>query len=188
MTDMIWSFSPWLVFLAVNRFASLYWAIAAGGVAALVVLARAISRHKVHLFDGVSVAYFAAIGAYLAITQPDNISTWARYAQAGAHGTLTVIVFASVLIGHPFTESYARERVPGTVWKRPEFHALNRKMSAIFGLAFLIGTLSMLAAGSVGSLQVLLRIVVPFGALFGAFTLVQRQSSAAHPSPVPAHS
>ena len=59
MTDMIWSFSPWLVFLAVNRFASLYWAIAAGGVAALVVLARAISRHSIHLFDVVGAVYFA---------------------------------------------------------------------------------------------------------------------------------
>ena len=76
MNDMIWSFSPWLVFLTVNRFASLYWAIAAGGVAAVVVLARAVSRHKVHLFDGVSVAYFAVIGAFLAITQPGNIATW----------------------------------------------------------------------------------------------------------------
>ncbi len=188
MNDMIWSFSPWLVFLTVNRFASLYWAIAAGAVAALVVLARAISRHSVHLFDGVSVAYFAAIGAFLAITQPDNIATWARYAQAGSHGTLTVIVFASILIGHPFTESYARERVPESVWNRPEFHAANRKMSAIFGLAFLIGTLSMIAAGSVGSLQFILRIAIPFGALFGAFTLVQRQASAAGPASAPAHS
>jgi hypothetical protein len=188
MTDMIWSFSPWLVFLTVNRFASLYWAIAAGGVAALVVLARAVSRHKVHLFDGVSVAYFAVVGAYLAITQPGNIATWARYAQAGAHGSLTVIVFASVLVGHPFTESYARERVPQSLWKRPEFHAANRKMSAIFGLAFLIGTISMIAAGSVGSPQFLLRIVVPFGALFGAFTLVQRKSGTASPATLPAHS
>jgi hypothetical protein len=188
MTDMIWSFSPWLVFLTVNRFASLYWAIAAGGVAALVVLARAISRHHVHLFDGVGVAYFAVIGAFLAITQPDNISTWARYAQAGSHGSLTVIVFASVLIGHPFTEGYARERVPEALWRRPEFHAANRKMSAIFGLAFLIGTLSMITAGSVGSLQFILRIAIPFGALFGAFTLVQRQTSAASPSTVPAQS
>ncbi|MGD0811421.1 MAG: hypothetical protein ABSA91_17185 [Acidimicrobiales bacterium] len=188
MNDMIWSFSPWLVFLTVNRFASLYWAIAAGGVAAVVVLARAVSRHKVHLFDGVSVAYFAVIGAFLAITQPGNIATWARYAQAGSHGTLTAIVFASILIGHPFTESYARERVPETAWKRPEFHAVNRKMSAIFGLAFLIGTLSMITAGSAGSPQFLLRIAIPFGALLGAFTLVQRQTSAANPSPVPAHS
>jgi hypothetical protein len=188
MNDMIWSFSPWVVFLTVNRFASLYWAIAAGGVAALVVLARAMSRHKVHLFDGVSVAYFAVIGAFLAITQPDNISTWARYAQAGSHGTLTVIVLTSILVGHPFTESYARKRVPGTLWKRPEFHAVNRKMSAIFALAFLIGTLSMVAAGSAGTPQFLLRIVVPFGALFGAFTFVQRQSSGPSPSPVPAQS
>ncbi len=31
----------------------------------------------------------------------------------------TIIVFGSILIGHPFTESYARETVPEEYWDTP---------------------------------------------------------------------
>ena len=62
----------------------------------------------------------------------------ARYAQAGSHATLTALVFASILLGHPFTESYARETTPREFWNTAEFHQTNRVISAVWGLAFLV--------------------------------------------------
>ncbi len=41
MTDLIWSFSPWLVFLLASRFTTFSGAVALGFVAAVVVLVRA---------------------------------------------------------------------------------------------------------------------------------------------------
>ena len=77
---------------------------------------------------------------------------------------LTVVVFGSILIGHPFTESYARHTAPAAVWHTRQFHAINQRISAVWGLAFLAGTISLLIAGSTGDRQVLLRVIVPFGA------------------------
>ena len=187
MTELIWSFAPWVVFLMGVRVGNVYWGAGVAAVAAIIVLGRAMSRHKTHLFDVIGVVYFVGLLALLAIIQPGDISTWGRYAQAVAHGSLTVIVFGSVLIGHPFTEGYAREQAPKEVWNSPHFHAFNRKISAVWGLAFLVGAISLVFAGATDSRQILLRIIVPFGALAYAYTYTQRQAAlvdhSAHGSP-----
>jgi hypothetical protein len=179
MTDLVWSFAPWGAFLGVARLGNVYWAAGVAAVAAIVLAARAVSRHKAHLFDFVGAVYFAGMVALLAVVQPANIGTWGRYAQAVAHGSLTLIVFASVLIDRPFTEGYARERVPREVWNTPHFHAFNRKISFFWGLAFLVGTISLTMAGSISSHQVLLRVIVPVGALAYALTHTERQAARA---------
>src|ERR1700722_11626841 len=180
MTDMIWSFAPWMVFLAGVRAGNVYWGAGLGAVVAIVVLARARSRHKAHLFDYVGVVYFIGMLVLLAILEPHNIATWGRYAQAVAHGSLCVIVFASVLINRPFTEGYPREQAPKEIWDSPSFRAFNRKISAVWGLAFLLGTVSMVLAGATNSRQILLRVIIPFGALAAAFTYSQREATSAH--------
>jgi hypothetical protein len=179
VTDMLWSFAPWGVFLTVVRFGGVYWAASAAAVVAIVVLTRALSLKKAHLFDYVGAIYFIGLLSLLAALHPSDIGTWGRYAQAVAHGSLCVIVFGSVLFNHPFTEPYARAQAPKEIWNSPAFHALNRKISIVWGFAFLLGTLSMILAGSTDSRQFLLRVVVPFGALGGAYAYSHREGEAA---------
>jgi hypothetical protein len=187
MADLIWGFSAWVTFLVVNRVASVYWAAAAGVVVAVVVLGRAVARHRVHLFEIAGVVFFGGLCALLLAIRPDDLDTWARYAQATAHGSLTLIVFGSVAIGKPFTEPYAREQAPEAVWHDPKFRALNRQISLMWGLAFLVGTISLIVAGASDARQILLRLVVPFGALAWAYSYTQKKAAAAGRSdPVPA--
>ncbi len=190
MTSLIWSFSPWVAFLLGVRIGDVYWGAGAGIVVAFAVLLRAAVHHRVHLFDVIGVIYFGGMLILLGALQPHNLDTWGRYAQAVAHGSLTVIIFGSILVNRPFTEPYAREQVPKAFWRDPQFHAINRKISSVWGLAFLVGTASLVAAGSTGDRQVLLRIVVPFGALLLAARYTQKVSDAAKqggdsPGPVP---
>jgi hypothetical protein len=179
MTDLIWSFAPWVAFLTGVRVDNVYGGAGIGAAVGIVVLARALSRHKAHLFDYVGVIYFVGMLILLAILHPHDIGTWGRYAQAVAHGSLCVIVFGSVLLNRPFTEAYAREHAPKEIWNSPGFRAFNRKISAVWGLAFLLGTLSMVLAGTTDSRQLLLRIIIPFGALAAAFTYSQREATSA---------
>ena len=177
MTDLIWSFSPWMTFLLATRFTNLYGGLAAGGVVALVVFIRAVARRQVHLLDGAALAYFLALAAAVVVIHPADIDTWGRYAQAGSHGLLTVLVFASVLVGRPFTESYARQQTPKAIWTTPRFRAFNRSISLVWGLAFLIGTGSLVLAGAVDHAQLVLRMVIPFGCLLGAFKYTQQKAN-----------
>ena len=147
MTGMIWSFAPWMAFLFVVRLGNVYWGAGIGAILAIIVLVRALYHHKAHMFDYIGVIYFVGMLSLLAGLHPSDISTWGRYAQAVAHGSLCVIVFASVLVNRPFTEGYAREQAPKEIWKSPAFRAFNRKISVVWGFAFLLGTLSMALAG-----------------------------------------
>ena len=94
-------------------------------------------------------------------------------------------MFGSILIGHPFTESYARHTAPAALWYTRQFHAINRRISAVWGLAFLAGTIALLIAGSVGDRQVLLRVIVPFGALYLAYRYTQKQTTQAQDATPP---
>src|SRR6202789_560152 len=149
MTDLIWSFAPWLVFLLAARVTSLYGAVAARAVAAGVVLLRGIGRKRVHMLEFASTVYFIALGSILIFVHPGHLDYWGRYAQAGSHVALTMLVFGSILVGRPFTESYARETTPKSVWRTEQFHSINRQISIVWGLAFLVGSVSLIAAGSV---------------------------------------
>jgi tryptophan-rich sensory protein len=177
MTDLIWSFSPWMTFLFATRFTNLWGGLAAGGLVALIVFVRAVARHKVHMLDVASIAYFTGLAAVLVVLHPGDIDTWGRYAQAGSHGLLTLLVFGSVLIGRPFTESYAREKTPEAAWQTPRFHAFNREISLAWSLAFLVGTISLVLAGAIDHAQLILRLGVPFGALLYAFKYTQQRAS-----------
>ena len=177
MKNLIWSFSPWVAFLLGVRVGGVYWGAGIGLAVALVVLVRAICRHSTHMFDVIGIVYFGGLLALLAAIHPSDIATWGRYAQAVAHGSLTLIVFGSVLIGKPFTEPYAREQAPEQVVDSSRFHQLNRRLSTMWGLAFLVGTISLVVAGSQDSRQFILRLVVPFGALLLALLYSQKQAS-----------
>ena len=183
MTDLIWSFAPWLVFLLAARVTSLYGAVAAGAVAAVVVLIRAIGRKRVHMLDIASTVYFVALCAILIVIHPGHLDYWGRYAQAGSHIALTLLVFGSILVDRPFTESYARETTLESVWHTERFHAINRQISIVWGLAFLVGSVSLIAAGSVDARQVLLRIIVPFGSLYYAYVYTQKQTKGVRQAP-----
>jgi hypothetical protein len=180
MNEMIWSFSPWGAFLLAVRLGNVYWGAGVGAIFAIVVLARAASHHKAHLFDYVGAVYFIGLLVLLAIIDPHNLTTWGRYAQAVAHGSLCVIVFASVLIDRPFTEAYAKEQAPKQIWNSPGFRAFNRRISTVWGFAFLTGTVSLILAGATDSRQLLLRLIVPFGALAAAYTYSEREASSSH--------
>lgn len=175
MTELLWSFGPWIVFLLANRVTTFNGAAAAGATAALVVVGRAVSRRRLHLLDVAGLVYFLALGGVLLAVHPGHLDSWARYAQAGSHAALTVIVFGSILVGRPFTESYARDTTPAQLWHTPAFRAVNRRISAVWGLAFLVGTASLIVAGAVDYRQVLLRVIVPFGALALAYRYTSDQ-------------
>ena len=83
MTDLIWSFSPWLAFLLGTRVTSLYGAVAAGVAVAAVVAVRAVARRRLHLLDVAGLGYFLALGVVLVAVDPGHLEFWSRYAQAG---------------------------------------------------------------------------------------------------------
>jgi hypothetical protein len=75
MTDMIWTFSAWMTCLLVTPLTNVWGRLAEGRLVALVVFGRALLRHKVHMLDVASVAYFAGRAAVRAIVHPGDLDT-----------------------------------------------------------------------------------------------------------------
>ena len=174
MTDLIWSFAPWLVFLLANRMTSFYGAVAAALAAAAVVIIRAVARGRLHLLDGASLAYFVALG-------PCSL----RSIRATRHMVpLCPGRLAYRLDRHRVRLDPRRPPLHRVLRPRKDTQSrlghrrLPRRQSShlsVWGLAFLVGTVSLIVAGSVDYRQALLRVIVPFGTLIYAYKYTQSQ-------------
>jgi hypothetical protein len=61
-----------------------------------------------------------------------------KYSQAISSAALGLIVVASIVLGHPFTEQYARQGVPEDVWDTPGFRRTMVLMSAVWAAIFAV--------------------------------------------------
>lgn len=66
------------------------------------------------------------------------------------HLALAGMAFASIALGRPFTLPYARETTPPGLWHLPQFVAVNKAVTALWGLVFLAGAAGFAVATEVG--------------------------------------
>jgi uncharacterized membrane protein HdeD (DUF308 family) len=173
MRDLYLGFLPWVVYALVERAQpsspreAVVWAV----VVAVGVVAYRFSRERgAKLLDWWSLVFFLALGLVVFLVSDSVASDIGRYGQAIAHAGLVVLAFGSVAIGVPFTEPYARAQTPPEVWDTSAFKRINAVVSAVWGLAFLVGGISAtVAAANPSTRPGLLRIIIPIGALVAAF-------------------
>jgi hypothetical protein len=135
---LLLAFSPWIAF----------WIIAGGQstirlqvgicVAALLVLVMGITRLHRGLILWGGVAFFAF--ALVAVVLLKNM--WViQHLGILASGTLFMGTLISIVIGQPFTESYAREHVPQELWDSSAFIRSCYTVTGVWGLIFLANTM-----------------------------------------------
>ncbi|CAO3375485.1 FAD-dependent oxidoreductase [Azospirillum argentinense] len=67
------------------------------------------------------------------------------------HLALAAMAFASLALGRPFTLPYARETTPPGLWTLPQFVAVNKAVTALWGVVFLAGAAGFAIATEVGA-------------------------------------
>jgi hypothetical protein len=107
--------------------------VALGAAVAIALPGVRAGRPKVLELGAVATFVAFAIAAF--VVDHHTASDLARYARGIAAAGLAVIAFASLLFV-PFTEQYAREQVPEQFWGTEQFKAVNRRLTAIWGLIF----------------------------------------------------
>jgi len=135
---LLLAFSPWIAFWIISAGHSMLGLQIGVCVAAILVAVMGITKlHRgVILWAGVIFFAFALV-----------FVVWLKDAwiihRLGlfASGTLFVATLFSVLLGHPFTESYARENVPRELWDSPAFVRGCFTVTAAWGFIFLANTL-----------------------------------------------
>jgi len=147
--QILLGFLPWVAFSMISTRVG----PGAVGMAALLALvlaavfvARSIMRgESPKLLEVTAVITFAAIGAW-ALLDPASDDFLAFYGR-GAVALILAAVIAGSLVIRPFTEQYAREAVPQQYWDSPQFHAVNRKISAAWAGAVGVMGIGHLIAG-----------------------------------------
>jgi hypothetical protein len=126
---------PWVVFTLLVAHASLAIGSLAALAAAVVIALPGIRSGRPKLLEVGAVVTFIGFVAVAFLADGATAHWVARYARGIAAGILALISFASLLFT-PFTEEYARERVPAQYWGSPKFKAINRKLTTMWACVF----------------------------------------------------
>lgn len=161
-------FVPWIIFWVVCGPST--WEYAAGGalVAAVILLIPSHERGRIKLLDIASVLFFAALTVAGLVLDRGQLIWLEDYSQAISSAVLAVVVLGSLAFV-PFTEQYAREQVPQQFWSTPSFKQINRMLTLVWGLAFLLcAALGVLAQHDRGG-SAWLNWIIPIALVVGAF-------------------
>jgi hypothetical protein len=189
---MFYSLVPWAVFTLAAGHGGTKYVAPAALVATVLALAIAIYNTRgssLKIIDASGVVTFAAITAIAFVSGDPVRRHLVDYGRGGAALILALVMFASLLF-MPFTEQYARESVPEQYWHSPVFHALNRKLTAIWGAAILIMAGGHLLSGhleAVGDLHrrtnLTLNWIIPVLLVLGALKLTRQFTADRAPGP-----
>ncbi|HTZ86979.1 MAG TPA: hypothetical protein VMB05_09955 [Solirubrobacteraceae bacterium] len=142
------AFIPWVLFSVITRRYEYEAAAIIALVAAVAISLPSLRVGRPKLLElGAIIAFvgFTIVGIDASAATTDWL---ARYARAISAGVLALIAFGS-LATTPFTEQYARESVPRQFWSSPEFKAINRRITTIWGVVFLLMIPSHILAGAI---------------------------------------
>ena len=130
--DKLKTFLPWIAYGVGSAVVDWRVGLAAGLVGGVVLLATA--RQEIDLISGATVAFMAVL-LPVAILWPQSAVADAMPAVCLAF--LGVVAGVSVLLGRPFTETYARRETPSELWATDIFRQANRTITTGWALSFL---------------------------------------------------
>ena len=143
------SFGSWVLFTVLAEHGTLKAAAIASLVIAIgVTLYSTRGGGSVKMLDAAAIATFIAFTILAFVGDHSLTHFLTRYARAIAAALLAILVFGSLLFT-PFTEQYARERVAKQYWDSPQFKAVNRKLTLVWGGVFAVMTCSHIIAGAI---------------------------------------
>lgn len=135
---LLLAFSPWIAFWIISGGHSMVRLQIGICVAAVLVLVMGITKLHRGLILWAGVSFFAF--ALVTVVLLKNL--WViQHLGVLASGTLFMATLVSIVIGKPFTESYARENVPRELWESPSFIRSGYTVTGFWGLIFLANTL-----------------------------------------------
>jgi hypothetical protein len=135
---LLLAFAPWIAFWIISGGHSPVLLQIGICVAAVLVIVMGITKlHRgIILWAGVSFFAFALVTVVLLR------NLWViHHLGILASGTLFMSAMISIVIGRPFTESYAREHTQKELWESPNFIRSNFTVTGVWGLIFLANTL-----------------------------------------------
>ena len=183
--NMLLGFVPFAVFAVLEHFTGLVLALALAAFASLVIIARdLLRRQSPKLLEIGSALIFGGLSLYAWWARP----AWSLFeVRLYVDACLLLIVLASVAMGRPFTQAYARERTAPEVWEQPSFRRGTRAIALAWAAAFAVLVLADTCMVFVPQLPLKVDILVSLAALYAAarYTMKRTAQSAASQARTP---
>ena len=171
--NLLTSFAPFLVSAVLIPLGFIEGGLWGGALTAAVLLLRdrLLLGRSIKILEVGTMVLFAGLGLYSAVTAYAwTIPEVRLVVDAG----LLAIALASLAVGVPFTLQYARESTPAEVWSRPEFLAVNRRITLVWVGVFLVMVAADAAMVFVPAIPRRLDIIATVLVLVGAFKFTAR--------------
>jgi hypothetical protein len=168
MNNPFVGFVPWIIFWVVASPSTWEYATLGALLASLILAYPSAEQHKLKLLDVVSILFFAVLSVLAVFLDPADLDWLEDYSQAISSGALALAVLGS-LAYIPFTEQYARETTPREIWETPRFKQVNRMLTLVWGLVFLVSAVLGVIAQEVDSGSDWLNWIIPIVLIVGAF-------------------
>jgi hypothetical protein len=167
---------PWIVFTVLASHASLKLGSLAALAAAIVIAVPGVRAGRPKAIEVGAVVTFIGFVVVAFLADGSTAHWMARYARGIAALILSLISFASLFFT-PFTEQYARERVPKQYWGSPQFKEINRKLTTMWACIFAAMVPFHVIAGAVDTRvgNIVFNWAIPLGLVFWG---IKRSSAA----------
>lgn len=140
------AFVPWILFSVITQHDEVRAAAVVALIAAVAISLPGLLSGRPKMLELGAVAAFIGFVVVALAADPATRDWLARYARGISAALLALIAFGS-LLRTPFTEQYARESVPREYWGSPGFRRINRKLTVMWGVVFVLMVPSHIVAG-----------------------------------------
>jgi hypothetical protein len=155
-------FVPWIVFSVVAGPSTWEWAALAALICTLVLSVPDWRRTRaISVLDAAAIVFFAVLLVLALVLDRATLQPLEDRAQLLSSIVIAVVALGSLAVGRPFTEFYAKRDTPREYWGSPTFKRINRVLTGLWGVVFVINALCDAAVGFWGADPDVFNWVVP---------------------------
>ncbi|WP_433034988.1 hypothetical protein [Actinomycetospora sp. CA-053990] len=162
-------FVPWIVFSVVAGPSTWMWAALAALLCSLILSVPSWrSTRSISVLDAAGLVFFGALVVLALVLDRATLQPIEDRAQLLSSIVIALVALGSLAVGRPFTEYYARQQTPREYWNSPTFKQINRVITAVWGLVFVLNALCDAAVAYLGVNSDIFNWVVPIVAIVAA--------------------
>ncbi|MHC1563334.1 DUF3159 domain-containing protein [Actinomycetospora sp. C-140] len=159
-------FVPWIVFSVVAGPSTWEWAALAALACSLILAVPDWRRSRsISILDAAALVFFAVLFVLSLVLDRAALQPIEDRAQLLSSVVIALVALGSLAVGRPFTEFYAKKQAPPEVWNTPTFKQVNRVLTGLWGVVFVINALCDAAVGYWGANPDVFNWVVPIVAI-----------------------
>jgi uncharacterized membrane protein len=162
-------FVPWIVFSVVAGPSTWMWAALAALLCSLILSVPSWrSTRSISVLDAAGLLFFGVLVVLALTLDRATLQPIEDRAQMLSSIVIALVALGSLAVGRPFTEYYARQQTPREYWNSPAFKQINRVITAVWGLVFVLNALCDAAVAYLGVNADIFNWVVPIVAIVAA--------------------